>query len=127
MLKARSSFPTVIYENDEGQHDPPGRVGRVADIMARYYTKIEEIIQAEIKKQNEMAGIRPADNTQPSTGETNIQESIDIIRQSRQKVKQISNDFNRTDDDMKKLEREGQILSIVRKNLHTISRKYFGE
>jgi hypothetical protein len=127
MLKARTSFPTVVYENDEGHHDPPGRVGRIADIMAKYYARIEEIVQAEIKKQNEMAGLRPADNTHQSAEETDIQGSMDIIRQSRQKVKQISNDFIRTDDDMKKLEREGQILSIVRKNLDSISRKYFGE
>ena len=127
MLKAGTSFPSVVYKNDQGQPEPAGSAGRIAEIMAKYYVKIDKIIQAEIKKQNEMAGIRPGDNSRPSMGEPNIQESLDIIRQSRQKVKQISNDFCRTDDDMKKLEREGQILSIVRQNLHTISRKYFGE
>jgi NAD-dependent SIR2 family protein deacetylase len=126
MLKATTSFPSVIYENDE-RPNPPGRAGRVAEIMAKYYARIEEIIQAEIKKQNEMAGKQPADNAHQSAEKTDIQESINIIRQSRQKVKQISSDFNRTDDDMKKLEREGQILRIVRKNLDTISHKYFGE
>ena len=127
MLKAGTSFPSSVYENDEGRDEQPVRISRIAEIMAKYYVKREEIIQAEIKKQNEMAGMRPIDNAQPITGEQDIQESLDIIRQSRLKVKQISNDFCRTDDDMKKLEREAQILSIVRQNLNTISRKYFGE
>jgi hypothetical protein len=147
MVKARTSFPSVIYE-DNDHHDESVRVGKVADIMGRYYTRIAEIVQEEIMKQNELAGIKPEDTTSQSTelstivdsqdqvnpepdvsseAEFDTQEPLDIIHKSRRTVKRISTAFNRTDDDMKKLEREGQILSIVIKNLNAISRKYFGE
>lgn len=154
MLRARSSFPTVIYDNYEDnsvdnneRHEELSPSDRVAKIMAKYYTKIDEITQADIKKHEGLAKkqaktntsesrelLNPVDNKGQMNNEPGIpgQEKPDmkrlyIIQESRQKVKQISNSFNRTDDDMKKLEREGQILSIVRKNLDTISRKYFGE
>jgi len=124
MLKARTSFPSVIYENNE-HDDEPGHVGRVVDIMARYYARIGEIIQAEIMKQNEKANIQPADNAYQSAEKQDMQESLDIIQQSKQKVKRISTTFSRTDDDMKKLEREVQILSMVRKNLDNMTRKFW--
>lgn len=156
MVRASTSFPAVIYEDSENldnhenhdNHDESVRVGKVAEIMGRYYTRIAEIVEEEIMKQNELAGIKPEDTTSQSTelstivdnqvqveaepddsseAEFDTQEPLDIIHKSRRTVKRISTAFNRTDDDMKKLEREGQILSIVIKNLNAISRKYFGE
>ena len=145
MLKARTSFPSVIYENNE-YYDEPGQNGRVADIMARYYTKIGKIVQAEIMKQNELANTQPPDNSYqnteqsvqtdspeqrdntssvPDSTQPDITESLDIIKKSKQKVKLIDTAFNRTDDDMKKLEREGQILSMVRRNLDNMTRKFW--
>lgn len=158
MLKARNNFPTVIYDNNisnsasntvdnNEEYKEPGRSDRVAKIMARYYTKIDEITQADIAKHEGLAKKQTEANTWENTEQLNyidsqeqmntescnpnkeqpdMQKRLDIIHESRQKVKQISNSFIRTDDDMKKLEREGQILSIVRKNLDTMARKYWG-
>lgn len=157
MLKAGSSFPTVIYENNADdtisadnteRHEEPRRSDRVSKIMAKYYTKIDEITRADIAKHEELARKQARTNVSENRGQlyptdsqgqmnnesgtsgkenSDMQKRLYIIQESRQKVKQISNSFVRTDDDMKKLEREGQILSIVRQNLDTISRKYFGE
>ena len=154
MVKASTSFPSVIYDNNENnsvdnneRHEQLSPSDRVAKIMAKYYTKIDEITQADIEKHEDFAKKQAKINTSESRellnltdiqGQMNTEPDIPdqekpdmkrlyIIQESRQKVKQISNAFNRTDDDMKKLEREGQILSIVRKNLNIISRKYFGE
>ena len=143
----------VIYDNNDNnadyseEHEAPGRSDVIGKIMAKYYIKIDEITQADIAKHEGLARKRAETNffknaeqlnyidrqrqmnTEtgiPSREQPDMQKRLDIIKESRQKVKQISNSFITTDDDMKKLEREGHILNIVRKNLDTITRKYWG-
>ena len=145
MLKARPSFPSAVYEKNKPPVESDGG-DRVADIMARYYTRMEEIFKTEVTGQNELADGQTVDNshecgiisgsiagagrlnsvTAPlDTPRLDMREYMNNIKKSRRKVKQISNVINKFDDNMKELENEGQLLITVRENLDNLGLNFW--
>jgi hypothetical protein len=140
MLKARSSFPSVIYNNDciaeKTMHSD-----RVADIMARYYKRIDEIFQADALKRrvpdDGEAGNSPEGEEHPETINSpsssaltdtalpDAQKYLNVIEKSKRKLKKISTSFSLLDEDMKKLEDDGHLLSTVRENLDNLGRNFW--
>jgi hypothetical protein len=140
MLKARSSFPSVIYNNDYST-DKTVHSDKVTDIMARYYKRIDEIFQADALKQrvpdegeagnsSEGEGHPDTINSPASSGLTDTalpdtQKYLNVIEKSKRKLNKISTSFSLLDEDMKKLEDDGHLLSTVRENLDNLGRNFW--
>lgn len=136
MLKARASYPTAIYDRNNGSEAPEAEE-KVSDIMARYYTKIDEIFQVEAVKQRAAAGEKPVESAERQEPRNcdgapealpavpDASEYPDLMGKYRQKIDKISTAFSRLDADMKKLEDDGQLLSTVRENLQDLGRNFW--
>lgn len=138
-MKARASFPPTIYENSnvtENSHEScgePEHRDKVADIMARYYTRIDEIFRTEPSSDGRPRGGRPADDSLEGIEKSALadttrppaREHMDIINESRLKVNRISTIFSKIDDEVRKLETDGRLLSAVRENLDGLGRDFW--
>jgi hypothetical protein len=118
MLKARSSFPSVIYEENRFPGESLQK-GRIANVMARYFARIDALYQTETMRRSEFTG------SQTDAARPDAQEYTNIISESRLKVKKISAAFNKFDNDMKKLQDHEQLVSTVRKNLDSLGRNFW--
>jgi hypothetical protein len=145
MLKAQPSYPTSIYA-DKGHVVEHSRRDKVADVMSRYYTRLDEIFHTGVTEQSKPARSQPTDfsyqcgatsgaitgagrsNTMAipfNTAKLDFLEYMNSIKQSRRKVEQISTIFSKFDDNMKQLENEGQLLNAVRENLGNLGLNFW--
>lgn len=144
MPRARASFPTITANGSA--HKGTGNNDRVADIMADYYTKIDRIFQADVTSTlqategkateypietskeydypDSQRQSKPADRNHGEEYSSD-EKNLEVILETRLKMEQICVVISHLDDDMKKLEDDGELLVAVRKNLNDLGRNFW--